>query len=138
MTRRAKPKYRADRSPEPEFWERLSEDEQIDAIVSHHRIRSIKLPDQILHATAHLMVEQQLASGEAPHVVATCERLIREGLTRHDAIHAIAWVLTILINEAAAGEIKENLKPVFEARLEQLTEESWYAAFEDDEDDQYR
>jgi hypothetical protein len=66
VARRNRPKYRADHEPEGPFWARLSEEEQIDAIVQHHRLRNIKLPDARLHALTHLLVEQQLARAGHP------------------------------------------------------------------------
>jgi hypothetical protein len=131
MTRRNKPKYRADLAPESSFWDRLSEEEKILAIIQHHRLRSIKLPNPRVHALAHLMVEQQLSSGESPAAVSTLERLLDEGLDRHEAIHAIGWALTTTMNEAAAGELDGDLNATYEHRLS-LLPESWWSEFEDD------
>jgi hypothetical protein len=45
------------------------------------------------HAANHVIVENQLAMGDATVVPATLARLMQEGLDRHDAIHAIGSVL---------------------------------------------
>lgn len=45
-----------------------------------------------LHALAHVIVENQLAE-DLPEARRALERLLGEGLDRHDAIHAIASVL---------------------------------------------
>jgi hypothetical protein len=41
---------------------------------------------------AHVIVENQIAMGDATVVPATLNSLMREGLNRHDAIHAIASI----------------------------------------------
>jgi hypothetical protein len=50
-----------------------------------------------LHGTMHAIVENQVALGDATVVPATLTRLMREGLDRHDAIHAIGSVLMAII-----------------------------------------
>jgi len=129
VARRDKPKYRGDCEPEGSFWRRLSEEEQIHAIIQHHRIRSINLPDARLHALTHLLVEQQLASGESPVAVATLARLLEEGLSRHEAVHAIGWVLTTAMHEASVGNLDGDLNVTYEHRLQGLPE-SWWTEFD--------
>jgi hypothetical protein len=137
VARRAKPKYNSDRGPTQAFWEQLSEEEQIRAIATHHRLRSISLPDPRLHALSHLMAEQQLASGEVPAAQATLDRLIEEGLDRHEALHAVAWVLTSLMNEIAAGRFEGEFLPTYEEQLRTLPE-SWYDTFDEDQEHELR
>ncbi len=45
----------------------------------------------------HVVVENQIAMGDEIPVRDTLVRLMSEGLDRHDAVHAIATVLTNLI-----------------------------------------
>ncbi len=47
------------------------------------------MPKVRLHATMHVVVENQLAAGDPPEARATLERLIGEGLSRHEAVHAL-------------------------------------------------
>jgi hypothetical protein len=49
------------------------------------------------HAATHVVVENQAAMGDATAVPATLARLMREGLERHDAVHAIGSVLMQII-----------------------------------------
>ncbi len=51
----------------------------------------IDLPDLNIHATVHQIVENQLAEN-FPDVVEALDRLMHQGLNRHEAIHAIASV----------------------------------------------
>ncbi|MCA9668187.1 MAG: DUF1841 family protein [Myxococcales bacterium] len=46
-----------------------------------------------LHVTMHVVVETQIESGDPPQTRETLERLIGEGLERHDAVHAICSVV---------------------------------------------
>lgn len=130
MARRSKPKYRADHEPGDSFWADLSEEEQIHAIIQHHRLRNIELPDAQLHALTHLLVEQHLACGKSPVAVASLRRLVGEGLSRHEAVHAIGWVLTTTMHELSTGELDGDLNVTYEQRLD-LLPESWWAEFED-------
>jgi hypothetical protein len=45
------------------------------------------------HVIFHTIVENQVASGDPPETARALERLLGEGLGRHDAIHALASVL---------------------------------------------
>jgi hypothetical protein len=58
----------------------------------HKRAKQPFSESERLHAAAHVIVENQAALGDATVVPATLDRLMREGLDRHDAIHAIAYV----------------------------------------------
>ena len=57
-----------------------------------------------LHAMLHIVVENQIALGDDTPVAATLERLVGEGLDRHDAIHAIGGILT----QQMYGALKEK------------------------------
>jgi hypothetical protein len=86
--------YDADKAPYPEIWLELDESERIDLVRAYHR-RSREPVGQNakVHATAHVIVENQIALGDVTVVPATINRLMLEGLDRHDAIHAVASVL---------------------------------------------
>jgi hypothetical protein len=62
-------------------------------------------------------------------VAATLRRLVEEGVSRHEAVHAIGWVLTTTMHEASVGELDGDLDVTYEQRLQQLPE-SWSAEFE--------
>ena len=79
-----------------------------------------------MHATIHTVVENQLALGERV-VGEALERLRSEGLTRHDAVHAIGTVLAEQIYDALKdrGEGTSDLNERYLDRLRQLTAELW-------------
>jgi len=65
--------------------------------------------------------------GDATVVPATLDRLMREGLDRHDAVHAIGSVLLQIVFDVAIGkdyrEIDINTK--YGRQLAELTAASW-------------
>src|SRR5262245_33464432 len=87
-------RYDPARPVDAEEWSQLVEGEQIELVVEYHRQARIRIPNLRLHAGLHVTVENQVLLGDETPVAATIERLIGEGLDRHDAIHAIASVLS--------------------------------------------
>ena len=84
--------YDADHEPDPKAWLGLDEETKLDLVVQYHRHHRPRTPRVRLHATFHTIVENQVAANE-PVVVETLTRLRNEGLSRHDAVHAVASVL---------------------------------------------
>jgi Domain of unknown function (DUF1841) len=82
-------------------WLELDEDERALAIEYFHwrQPRPHPLaPNPRLHGLIHMVVENQIARDEPAFVRATLLRLTGEGLTRHDAIHAIGTVVAAQIH----------------------------------------
>ena len=95
--------YHPDQIPDAGEWLGTDEGLRIELVRSFHKRAGIRLPSPRLHATFHVIVENQLAMAE-PIVVATLTRLQREGLGRHDAVHAIGSVLAEHIYELLKGQ----------------------------------
>jgi hypothetical protein len=113
-------------APDPEAWLALEEQERIDMVMDFHRRARIKLPKARVHATIHAVVENQIAEGDALPVRRTLERLMREGLDRHDAVHAIGGVLIGHMNDLmAAGGVEGDPNVKYYAELERLTAAGW-------------
>jgi hypothetical protein len=120
--------YDPDRSLPPTDWLETDEGERIELVASYHRRKKIRLPNAQLHAVIHVIVENQLALGEEV-VLDALARLQSEGLSRHDAVHAIGFVL--------AGDVYELMQENADAtgdtyrryleRLQKLTAENWKA-----------
>jgi hypothetical protein len=120
-------RYDPDNAPGPGDWLAGDEQRRIDLVSAYHRRVGIRVPSLKGHATIHVIVENQLATAE-PAVVQTLERLQREGLTRHAAIHAIGSVLLEHLNwlmQQAEAPTEPNTR-YFE-RLERLTATGWLA-----------
>ncbi|HEX3885479.1 MAG TPA: hypothetical protein VHW66_22690 [Stellaceae bacterium] len=113
-------------APEPGAWLALSEDERIGIVEEYHRRIRAPLPRarRSAHAIFHVIVEDNLASGEEPVVEAVLERLIGEGLDRHDAVHAVATVFAAPVNAAIRDSVDFSSEKCGKA-LEELTAASW-------------
>lgn len=127
--KRRKARYNPDRSPDAAWWSALPEEEQIDLVLKHHRRAGVQLPNAKLHSVTHVVVENQVILGDETPVASTLERLLSEGLSRHDAIHAIGSVLAPLIFEILKGEIRSDPNVVYYQQLRELTAESWLSEY---------
>jgi len=85
-------KYNPLKALDPAEWLAMDEGERIALVQEYHRRAKVRLPNQIAHAAIHAVVETQIAGHEVPAREAL-ERLMIEGLDRHDAVHAIGSVL---------------------------------------------
>lgn len=122
--------YNADREPERNAWLELDEQTRIDLVVEYHRRRHPDTSQVRLHATFHVIVENQLASKESV-VVETLKRLRNEGLSRHDAVHAVGSVLAAQVYDVLKREEPdEGTEPneTYASQLRQLTAASWRSA----------
>ncbi len=113
-------------APDPDEWLSLDEAERLMLVIEHHHQTGIELPTEEGHAAIHVVVENQAALGDEVPTQATLERLMREGLDRHDAVHAVGSVLANHVQEILSGADEE---PDPNARyfdgLEKLTAARW-------------
>jgi hypothetical protein len=125
-------RYNPEKSPNSKEWLAEDEDLRILAVERFHRKYGDYGESLTMHSAIHAIVETQLAEGLQPALDALT-RLRKEGLTRHEAIHAIG--------SAVAGHIfhltKGNISPgdganeaYFQASSE-LTRQSWYDNYGD-------
>src|SRR4051812_16553520 len=92
--------YDPQRAPEAKPWLALDEESRVRLCEAAHQTLPpwhppMKSPR--LHATIHTVVETQLAQGSPPQARAALDRLIAQGLTRHEAIHELGTVVSELI-----------------------------------------
>jgi hypothetical protein len=118
--------YEANEQPDPEIWLELDETERIEQVIDYHRRTRVQLENFEAHAISHVVVENQIVFGEATPVPATLDRLIEEGLDRHEAIHAIGSILMRIVFDAVhepndSGDI--NAK--YNRELATLTAKGW-------------
>jgi hypothetical protein len=57
--------YDANEQPDPDVWLELDETERLDSVSDYHRRTGVQLETPELHAMAHVVVENQVALGEA-------------------------------------------------------------------------
>jgi len=106
-------------------WLELDEAEQIKLVTAYHKSTRVKIPRPEVHAMVHVVVENQLAEGIEPAQDAL-ERLMADGLDRHDAIHAISNVLLDHMQRIARGEVTEpDQHEQYFQDLKSLTADKW-------------
>jgi hypothetical protein len=124
--------YEANDQPHSATWLELDESERVDAVMEYHRRAKVELENLKLHAMTHVVVENQVALGEATPVPATLNRLMQEGLDRHEAIHAIGSILMSIVFDvfqepAVGGDINAR----YSRELATLTAAGWRSQVED-------
>lgn len=118
-------RYDPEAAPSRMEWLSLSEDERIELAERYHREAGIELPNVHVHSTFHAIAENQLALEDAT-VQTTLARLMDEGLSRHDAVHAIGSVLAehlFNLSRSSQAGTKDNAK--YYRGLERLTARKW-------------
>lgn len=118
-------------APEADDWLSLDEDERIELVVEHHRREQVELPNARVHAVIHVVVENQAAMADDVPTGAALERLVGEGLDRHEAVHAIGGVvvefMTDLLQEVGPTEFDNDR---FTDELDKLDAATWLESFE--------
>ena len=123
--------YDPENQPDPAEWLSLDEQERIHLVEDYHRAMHIKLPNAMVHAAFHAVVENQIAE-DLESVVRAMARLQREGLSRHDALHAIGSVAAEHIFEAMKAKATDDANTTqarYNAAVERLTAKSWRDEF---------
>jgi hypothetical protein len=117
--------YDPETAPDAAEWLALEEDERVDRISAYHRRAKVKLPNRRVHAVLHSVVENQIAE-EMQTVRETVVRLQDEGLSRHDAIHAVGSVLMgrlyALMQEGSRAQFEVE---AYFHELRSLNAEAW-------------
>ena len=119
--------YNPECTPEPASWLELDEQERIVLVETYHRVARIKLPNVTAHASLHAIVENQIALNLDP-VVRAMHRLGKEGLTRHDAVHAIGSVVAEHLFDILKTNQNDDaaaLQARYYAAVERLSAASW-------------
>ena len=114
-------------APDQEEWLLLDEDERIDMVKAFHKKHRIRLPNLQMHAGMHAMIENQMAEGEDA-VVRAMDRLLAQGLDRHDAIHALCWVFSLQLFEqmkSPSTSPESSLNDSYLAAVERVNAQDW-------------
>ena len=107
--------------PKSDVWLELDEQNRLDLIndfVENYE-QDIEKEARDIHAAIHMIIENQLAL-RVELTTETYNRLKRQGLDRHQTIHAIGAVIFEVMN----GN-KENLFEGQKLRLKKLTAKRW-------------
>ena len=92
-----------------------------------HREARVKVASEQLHVATHVIVETQAAMGDATPVAEAIQRLMHEGLDRHEALHAVGSVLTEYLWDASrtgAGS-PTDLEAAYFRAVRELTAKRW-------------
>ena len=93
---------------DPSMWNALDEDERVFLVSAWHKKHSDAHPAIVSlrgHALAHVVAENMLTSGEV-QALSAMRTMVDQGLTRHEAIHALSdAIVACLLDLAAKGEV---------------------------------
>jgi hypothetical protein len=111
---------------DPEEWLELDEAERIELVRGFHENLEDEMPDDALsiHSSVHVVVENQLAMG-VEFVPETIAKLTRQGLDRHEAIHAIGAIVSEDLFNMVKGNIQEFSPKKYRRKLEKITAKRW-------------
>ena len=119
--------YDPEVAPSAADWLAADEGERILLVERYHRDARVDLPKAArrMHASIHVIVENQLASNDEP-VVRALARLMREGLLRHEAVHAIGSLAAELIYDLLKlKDPPDTARARYYAAVERLTAAAW-------------
>lgn len=118
-------RYDPEHAPHPEQWLALDEQLRILLVEEYHRAARIRLPSLTAHAVFHAIVENQIAE-DTESVVRAMARLTADGLSRHEALHAIASVLAEHIHGLFNAKADPgNAAASYNDAVEGLTARKW-------------
>ena len=123
-------------APEPAVWLALDESERALLVEDYHSEAGAELPNLPLHVGVHVIVENQVAMGTATRTAATLERLQREGLDRHDAIHAVGTVLAdFLFSFLRRTGLDGHPAAELDDQIDALSAAAWLARAEEQDEE---
>ena len=116
-------RYDPDEDVDAAAWLAMDESEQQHLIRRYHKRAGIRMPSTRMHAIVHGAIESQLAEGE-PVVTDAFSRMRAQGLSRHDAVHAVGSVWIRHVYEVLKNQQLFD-KGTYDADMRSLTAEEW-------------
>lgn len=120
-------------APEPDEWLAIGEGERVALVSIYHEDEDEEEFEEDslqVHSVVHTVVENQVALGDEYPVKQTLARLMDEGLSRHDAIHAVGSVLAKYMWQMGRGEISsEEFTSGYFEELKTFTVQEWLDEF---------
>ncbi len=114
--------------PDKDEWLESPEFDRIDAVRDFHES---SIDDDFeeegalaIHSSLHVIVENQLALG-VEFIPETVAKLTRQGLDRHEAIHAIGAIISEDIFDIMRSEKTEFSAKQYRKKLEKITAKRW-------------
>ena len=119
--------YNPEVPPNPAEWLAIDEQSRIRIVEKYHRNARVKVPNLKGHAIYHAIVENQIAEG-LDSVLRAMTRLINQGLSRHEALHAVGSCVADYVFEVLSSEDKDSAGTAqnrYDAAVERLTAMEW-------------
>ena len=123
-------RYDPDKPVDAAEWLALDETEQQLVVKQYHKRARVRLPSPTVHAVIHAATETQVAQGH-PAASRAFERMVAEGLSRHDAIHAVGSVMAKHIFDIMKHHQHFDEK-AYASDLDALSAERWLAESRED------
>jgi len=119
--------YNPENPPGPSDWLQLPEYERVRIVATYHMVHRLKSGSAKAHAALHAIVENQAATGFGPTVRALA-RLQSQGLSRHEAVHAVGSVVSGFMFAAMNSPSQTDshaLQSGINTKIEALDAEAW-------------
>ncbi len=118
--------YNPNTSIDAESWLALDEEARMALVYAFHSGLDLDMTEDALrvHASLHVIIENQLAMG-VELIPETFAKLKRQGLKRHEIIHAIGAIISEDIFNIASGVIDEFSPKKYRRKLEKITAKRW-------------
>ncbi|WP_299263219.1 hypothetical protein [uncultured Psychrosphaera sp.] len=118
--------YNPNKIVDVENWLALDEGIRIELVYDFHSNLDLELTEDALrlHVSIHVIVENQLAMG-VDLIPETFAKLTRQGLSRHETIHAVGAIISEDIFDLMKGDTKEFSPKKYRRKLEKLTAKRW-------------
>ena len=116
--------YDGDQHPDPDEWLEMDEDERLTAVRQHHQ-SDVPHPlagNQDLHHILHAVLENQLAENNPLDARKALLRLVNEGLSRHEATHALGAELAEIL-----FDVMKSSAPARQPDYTKVTAAGWHA-----------
>jgi hypothetical protein len=116
-------KYDAARRVDPQWWLSLDAEDRVSQIETAHVVPEAwhqPIRESRAHALSHVVVENLVARGDDTPVYAALQRLVRQGRSRHDAIHALGNVFVEHARAIGSGRASAADPPP-EAQIKSVT-----------------
>ena len=118
--------YNPSNSIDADEWLEVDELMRSELVRKFHRGLDKPLPEDSLpgHALIHVIVENQIATN-IELVPETIAKLVRQGLDRHEAVHAIGALISAQMFNLAQGNIEKFCTVKYKRQLKKLTAKRW-------------
>ena len=117
--------YDPETAPDAQEWLAHDHSDRIHFVEESHRRGRNRHPQPKLHSLITVIVENQIAEALEP-VVRAVARLTAEGLSRHEAVHALGSVVITHLHDVVHGQVPAIAsKATYLAAVDELTKRKW-------------